>query len=214
MEIDLHLHTNRYSGCSNIDPLDLLTRSKEVGLDAIALTEHGICWSAENIEALQDKSRVTDLLILPGQEVACYSTSGQFQGEFLVFGYSRSLGSSSSLERILEIVHEVGGVVIAAHPYKRQLHRPGFYGAADGVYGTSIDGLEIEHPDYDDEGRSLARKAALQMKIAGIGCSDAHDLSMVGVCRTVFSKNIRDVHSLCEEIRAGRLEAKRLQNGR
>jgi predicted metal-dependent phosphoesterase TrpH len=42
VEIDLHIHTNRYSGCSNIDAVKLLRKSKEAGLDGIALTEHGI----------------------------------------------------------------------------------------------------------------------------------------------------------------------------
>jgi predicted metal-dependent phosphoesterase TrpH len=212
MEMDLHIHTNRYSGCSNIDAVKLLRKSKEVGLDGIALTEHGICWSAENIEEIRDKSRVTDLVILPGQEVACYTKSGHFQGEFLVFGPSRSLGSSRSLEQILEISHGDGGVVIAAHPYKKLDKESGFYGAGDGVYGLDIDGLEIEHPSYDDEGRLLAQKAVRAKKIAGIGCSDAHDLRSVGICRTVFSRPVRDIRTLCQEIKAGRLAAKRLDS--
>ena len=205
----MHIHTSRYSGCSNIDPLKLMQRSKDVGLDGIALTEHGIRWSPENIEEMVHKSGVANLLVLPGQEVACYTKYGNFQGEFLVFGHSRSLGSSRSLEQILEIVHGEGGVVIAAHPYKKLKNAEGFYGAGDGIYGTSIDGLEIEHPSYDAEARTLARKAALEMGIAGIGCSDAHDLQSVGLCRTVFLRPVQDVRSLCEEIRARRVEAKR-----
>lgn len=210
MEIDLHIHTSRYSGCSNIDAVKLLRKSKEVGLDGIALTEHGICWSQENIAEIIQTSRVKDLVVLPGQEVACYNQAGHFQGEFLVFGPFRSLGSSRSLEQILEITHREGGVVIAAHPYKKLHNETGFYGAGDGVYGLDIDGLEIEHPSYDEESRLLAQKAVRTKKIAGIGCSDAHDLRSVGRCRTIFSRSVRDIQSLCEEIRAGRLTARRL----
>jgi predicted metal-dependent phosphoesterase TrpH len=210
LEFDLHIHTSRYSGCSNIDPVKLLRRSKEVGLDGIALTEHGIQWSYGNIEEIVEKSRVVDLLVLPGQEVACYTKYGRFQGEFLVYGHPRSLGSSRSLEQILELVHGEGGVVIAAHPYKKLQNDEGFYGAGEGIYGTSIDGLEVEHPSYDGESQTLARKAAVEMGIAGIGCSDAHDLRSVGRCRTVFLRPVRDIGSLCEEIRARRVEAKGL----
>ena len=181
-----------------------------MGLDGVALTEHGICWSAENIEEIRDKSGVTDLVILPGQEVACYTTSGRFQGEFLVFGLFRSLGSSRPLEQILEMTHRAGGVVIAAHPYRKLPHESGFYGAGDGVYDVDIDGLEIEHPSYDQESRWLAQKAVRTKKIAGIGCSDAHDLQDVGCCRTVFSRPVRDIETLCEEIKACRVEARRL----
>ena len=212
MEIDLHIHTNRYSGCSNIDAVKLLRQSKAVGLDGIALTEHGICWSEENIAELIRKSRVEDLVVFPGQEVACYDKAGHFQGEFLLFGPQKSLGSSRSLEEILKITHEEGGVVIAAHPFRKLPYKPGFYGAGDGVYDVEIDGLEIEHPSYDDESRWLAQRAVRIKKIAVIGCSDAHDLRSVGICRTVFLKPVRDVRSLCEEIRAGRLAARRLDS--
>jgi predicted metal-dependent phosphoesterase TrpH len=210
MEIDLHIHTNRYSGCSNIDVIKLLRKVHEVGLDGIALTEHGICWPAENIMEIQEKSRVADLVVLPGQEVACYTKLGQFQGEFLVFGPSRSLGSSRSLEQILEIAHGEGGVVIAAHPFRKLPNQLGFYGAGGGVYRARLDGLEVEHPSYDEESRLLAQKAREVMGISGTGGSDAHDLRSVGLCRTVFSGPVRDVKSLCEEIRAGRVAAKRM----
>jgi predicted metal-dependent phosphoesterase TrpH len=210
LEIDLHIHTSRYSGCSNIDPVKLLRKAKTTGLDGIALTEHGICWSNENIDLVREKSQITDLVILPGQEVACYTKSGNFQGEFLVFGPDRSLGSSRTLEEILEMVHGEGGVVMAAHPYRKLPGGGGFYGAGDRIYEVEIDGLEIEHPSYDQESRRLAQKAQEAMQIAGIGGSDAHDLSAVGLCRTVFSRIVRDVPSLCQEIRARRLLAKGL----
>ena len=48
MEMDLHIHTNRYSGCSNLPPSGLLRKAREAGLDGIALTEHGIRWSDDN----------------------------------------------------------------------------------------------------------------------------------------------------------------------
>jgi predicted metal-dependent phosphoesterase TrpH len=210
LEIDLHIHTSRYSGCSNIDPVKLLRKAKAVGLDGIALTEHGICWSAESIEQVRRKSQITDLVILPGQEVACYTKSGHFQGEFLVFGPDRSLGSNRTLEAILEIVHGEGGVVIAAHPFRKLPGGRGFYGAGEGVYGAGLDGLEIEHPSYDYESRLLAKRAQEELQIAGTGGSDAHDLSAVGICRTIFFQSVRDVDSLCREVRAGRLLARGL----
>ncbi|MCD6571312.1 MAG: PHP domain-containing protein, partial [Deltaproteobacteria bacterium] len=170
MELDLHIHTRRYSGCSNIDPIAVLKKAKKVGLDGIALTEHGIRWGDDKIQELIEKSKVYDLLVIPGQEVACYTFYGEFQGEFLVFGYPKSLGSNRSVEDVLTLVHREGGVVIAAHPFKK-LHNgngDGYYGAGDSIYGLGIDGLEIEHPSYDEESRSLARDAMNIMHIPGI----------------------------------------------
>ena len=215
MDIDLHIHTNRYSGCSNIDPAKLLKKARAVGLDGIALTEHGIRWSDDQIEQLRRASGVRDLLIIPGQEVACYWRHGRFQGEFLVFGYPKSLGSSRSAEEVIELVHAEGGVVVAAHPFKKFRHGDeGYYGAGKQLYDFQVDGLEVEHPDYDDGARAQAAEAMAAMGIAGTGSSDSHALHTVGICRTVFERPVTGVAELCEEIRSRRLKALNLTNGR
>jgi predicted metal-dependent phosphoesterase TrpH len=207
MEFDLHIHTKRYSGCSNIDPLLVLKKASDVGLNGIALTEHGIRWSDDEIEDLVVKSGVQHVLVIPGQEAACYSNRGEFQGEFLVFGYQRSLGSNKSIDQLVELVHGEGGVVIAAHPFKRMESGTGFYGSGYVTPELNIDGLEIEHPSYDEEGHELAKRAMMTMRTAGLGCSDAHDLRQIGVCRTVFENDIGSVAMLCGEIRACRVKA-------
>ncbi|MEW6529962.1 MAG: PHP domain-containing protein [Thermodesulfobacteriota bacterium] len=205
MEADLHIHTNRYSGCSNIDPVAALKRAKQVGLEAIALTEHGIRWPDDQIAQLLKMSGVNGLLVVPGQEVACYSQSGAFQGEFLVFGYPVSLGSNKSIERVIELVHGEGGIVIAAHPFKRLEHGNGFYGSGFSTSEWEVDGLEIDHPSYDTESRAMARKMMAAKYIAGLGCSDAHDLDAIGVCRTIFETAVDSVDSLVAAIRFGRM---------
>jgi len=207
MKMDLHIHTNRYSGCSNIDPVDALVKAAEVGLDAIALTEHGIRWSDDSIEELIKKSGVKNLLVFPGQEVACYSATGSFQGEFLVYGYPDSLGSNKSIEKLIPMVHSVDGVVIAAHPFKKDDAGAGFYGSGHKVVDYDIDGIEAEHPSYNDNERTLAAQLVAKKKVAGIGCSDAHDVRSIGICRTIFKNRVEDVASLCMEIRECRLEA-------
>jgi len=207
MEADLHIHTNRYSGCSNIEPAHALKRAKQLGLGAIALTEHGIRWPDDEIEKLLKYCDVQDLLVIPGQEVACYSESGKFQGEFLVFGYPESLGSNKSAQRVIELVHSEGGVIIAAHPFKKLQHGNGFYGSGFATCELEIDGLEIEHPSYDNQSRSLACDVMKSQNIAGLGCSDAHDLNTIGVCRTVFETDIDSVISLIAKIRCKQLRA-------
>ncbi len=211
MEMDLHIHTNRYSGCSNIQPASLLRKSREAGLDGIALTEHGIRWSDDTLRELTEKGADEGLLVLSGQEVACYSRRGEFQGEFLVFGYFNSLGSSRSLEEILEIVHDAGGVVIAAHPFKKIPPEGCFYGMGMRIYDYDLDGLEVAHPSYDQESTKLAEEAMRKKGIAGIGCSDAHDLRFVGACRTVLDDIIVDMKGLCDAIRARRVRPRSLR---
>jgi hypothetical protein len=207
MVFDLHIHTNRYSGCSNIDPIEAVRKAARLGLDGIGFTEHGIRWKDEEIKELMEKSGVESLIIFPGQEVACYTMRGEFQGEFLVYGYPDSLGSNKSVEIVLELVHGSGGVVIAAHPFKPADSGYGFYGSGHALAGYEVDGLEVEHPDYDENGRKLAYELMLKKKLAGIGCSDAHDVRNIGICRTVFEERVDDIPGLCAAIRAGRVRA-------
>jgi len=207
MELDLYIHTNLYSGCSNTAPEKLLLKARDAGLDGIAITEHGIRWPDEKIKLLNEKSGLGNFTVIPGQEVACYSESGRFQGEFLVFGYPRSLGSSRSVQQVADLVHAAGGVLIAAHPFKRMKTGNGFYGCGHEASDLPIDGLEVEHPSYDAESRSMARGVMQSMKIAGIGSSDAHDLRQVGRYRTFFERNVTTAEMLCEEIRCRRLKA-------
>lgn len=206
MEADLHIHTNRYSGCSNIEPAQALKRAKQVGLGAIALTEHGIRWPDDEIEKLLKRCGVKDLLVIPGQEVACYSESGKFQGEFLVFGYPESLGSNKSAQRVIALVHSEGGVVIAAHPFKKLKNGSGYYGSGLATCEFEVDGLEIEHPSYDDRSRSLACEMMKSLNIVGLGSSDAHDLNAIGICRTVFETDIDSVVSLAAQIRSKQIK--------
>jgi len=208
-EADLHIHTRRYSGCSNIDPVEALRTAAKAGLDLIALTEHGIRWPDGELKALVAESGAGDLVVIPGQEAACYSARGAFQGEFLVYGFPESLGSNKSAEQLIEMVHAEGGVVVAAHPFKKTRTGEGYYGSAYLTKDLDLDGLEVEHPSYDETGRRLARETMTAMRITGIGCSDAHDLRAIGLCRTDFQDPIDSVESLCRAIRRGRVEAAR-----
>ena len=201
MELDLHIHTNRYSGCSNIPPGEVIRRARAAGLDGIALTEHGIRWPDRDIADLVEKSGEKGFVVIAGEEVACFSSAGRFQGEFLVFGYPKSLGSSRAIEKVIELVHGEGGVVIAAHPFKPLETGRGYYGCGDAAWDLDIDGLEIEHPSYPEESRKLARKVMENRGLCGISCSDAHDLRGIGRLRTVFEAPVRDAAALCEAVR-------------
>jgi predicted metal-dependent phosphoesterase TrpH len=205
MELDLHIHTNRYSGCSNIPPAEVIRQARKAGLDGIALTEHGIRWPDGEIRMLVESAGEAGLVVIAGEEVACFSNAGRFQGEFLVFGYPKSIGSSRPVEQVIDLVHGAAGVVIAAHPFKPHDTGQGYYGCGIAAWELDIDGLEIEHPDYNDEGRRLARRIMETRGLAGISCSDAHDLDGIGRYRTVFEGPVSDARSLCDAIRGRRI---------
>ncbi|MBW2348551.1 MAG: PHP domain-containing protein [Deltaproteobacteria bacterium] len=150
MVFDIHLHTRNYSGCSSIEAEDLVRRAEELGLDGIALTDHGIRWPEDRVEALREACGVHDLVIIPGQEITCYNGSWKREGDFLVFGVKESLGSGLSARELINLVHEQGGVVIAAHPYKRSRRGDTYYGVGDGMADLDVDCIEALHPEHDD----------------------------------------------------------------
>jgi len=53
----------------------------------------------------------------------------------------------------------------------------------------------------------LARQVMEKKNIAGLGCSDAHVLSDIGRCWSELDNSIHDEKSLCQTIRACRVEA-------
>lgn len=204
MVFDIHIHTRRYSGCSNIEPDELILRAKKIGLDGIALTEHGIRWPDERIDALLAKTRAKDLVIIVGQEVTCFDR-GRREGDFLVFGVHESLGSNISARRLIERAHGDGGIVIPAHPYKRSRIGDSYYGVGDGLYKLEVDAIELYHPEHDDEAIAKVKEASVKMGLPMTGGSDAHEIFMVGTCTTVFLNQIRDERDFIEAIKKGRI---------
>ena len=53
MKFDLHMHTTRHSPDSVMDPLDLVRRAREIGLDGVVITEHDWLWTPEEVDELQ-----------------------------------------------------------------------------------------------------------------------------------------------------------------
>lgn len=205
MLIDLHVHTRHYSGCSNIEAQDLVARAKQEGIDGIVLTEHGILWREEMLAPLREQAESQGKLLLAAQEVTCFD-KGRRQGDFLVFGMSRSLGSNLSAQELIRRVHKEEGVVIAAHPYKPSRLGGSYYGAADEIYELELDGLELYHPEHDEKARQRVRSAAMALGIPMTGGSDAHELCELGAYCTKFFNRVTTSEELVVEIRAGRVE--------
>lgn len=205
MLIDLHAHTRRYSACSSIEPRALLERAKDAGLDGIALTEHGILWPKDALDDLKESARRFDLVVLAGQEISCLKEG--LKHDFLVFGLDRSIGSAHSPSHLAEFVHQRGGVLIAAHPFKPSRLGVGFQGAGEDINRLNIDAVEYYHPSHDKSARERVMRAACARGLALTGGGDAHELDEVGRYATRFFKPIGAVADLVVEIRARRTAA-------
>jgi predicted metal-dependent phosphoesterase TrpH len=205
---DLHLHTDFYSSCSAIGPEELIRQAVALKLDGMAITEHGIRWPDDKFDALRRLAEPHGLILVDAQEVQTYSRKNGSEGEYLVFGMKKSLGSDFSARELVERVHGEGGILIAAHPYKwSRFGKDRYYGAGDRVYELELDGLELYHPDHDEEARSKVRRAMKRLGLPGTGGSDAHQIHEIGICLTLFEKEVKNEEDLIGEIRAGRIQA-------
>ena len=207
---DIHIHTLKYSDCSFITPEDLIAQAREMHLDGIALTEHGMRWPDKEFDKLRKLAGPHGLGLINGQEIYTAGSNNAMEGEFLVFGLKYSLTRRLSAAELCEEVHSAGGVLIAAHPYK--LSRGGkshYYGAGDRVYSLPIDAIELCHPDQGERAVNKIRKVMKERGIPGTGGSDAHKIFNVGSCVTLFENKIADETDFIREIRAGNIAAEK-----
>jgi predicted metal-dependent phosphoesterase TrpH len=207
---DIHIHTRTFSDCSFIIPEDLIKRAAEIGLDGIAVTEHGMRWPDDKFAELKRLADAHNLVLINGQEIYTAGPGNKIEGEFLVFGVQRSLTGNYSAKELVEIVHGEGGIIIAAHPYKLSRNgRSHYYGAGDRVYELQLDALELCHPDHDERALKKVRTAMKKMGCPGTGGSDSHKLFDVGTCVTRFENEIRNEEDFIREIRLGHIQAEK-----
>lgn len=213
MLIDLHSHTWPRSHDSVLNPEDLVVRAKAAGLDAICFTEHDTVWDQESVEEIRSKH---DFLVLAGVEI---STD---DGHILAFGIDKYVFGMHRSRELAAYAEEVGGVLVAAHPYRRQMpwfsRNPEEYEAALQKASRNpayeyVAGLEELNGRGSDKENEFSRKLCERMSLHGTAGTDSHAISDIGKCATEFDRPVRDELELIEEIKAGRFRAVDLRTG-
>jgi 3',5'-nucleoside bisphosphate phosphatase len=77
-------------------------------------------------------------------------------------------------EVAIALIRKAGGVAVFAHPYARR--RGPVVGATEirRLAGAGLHGLEIEHPDHDEQDRTALHELATELDLAVTGGSDYH----------------------------------------
>jgi len=110
--LTLHTHTHALSHATLLSPDDLIDAAKEAGLDGVCLTEHDFFWEPETAAEL---SKRHSFLVIPGIEV------NTEDGHIVVFGLDRFVYGMHRMHELARMAETAGAVMIAAHPYRRQL---------------------------------------------------------------------------------------------
>lgn len=204
MLIDLHTHTRPLSHDSLLTADELVEAAKTAGLDGLCLTEHDFAWDPQELRELAQRHR---FLILPGIEVNTEN------GHILVFGLHRYVFGMHRVSHLAQLVEEAGGVMVAAHPYRRQLP---FELEESGDWSQALE-RAIANPAYrhicaleTHNGRGTERENRFSQELCqrlgfpATAGSDAHEPADVGGCATEFQRPIADLADLIRELRAGR----------
>jgi len=200
MLVDMHVHTNISSRCSSIRPEELVERAREVGLDAVCVTEHSTYRGAQvNHEyALEHGFKV-----FRGMEVLTEL------GDMLVFGWQGEIRYYLvSFEDLKGEVEKQNGVIIPAHPCRGEAdarHR-NRYGIPNELL-EAIFAIETRNGAVNRKSNAEAELIRKKYDLFGVGGSDAHHFSHIGRCVTVFEDEIADEVELMEALRSGRYSA-------
>ena len=201
MIIDLHTHTRFGSNCSYLYPEELVQSAKRQKLDGICITEHNLCWEKE---AIQKLSQENGFLVLGGAEV---STD---LGEVLVFGVYQPLWRVSRTLELRELVDEVGGVMIASHPFRGDMlfnRAPAIEEVCSREIFKQVDAVEVFNGRAIGWELDFGRQGLGKLYLKGVGGSDAHAQHAVGRCVTIFERQISNEQDLVDELKAGRFRA-------
>ena len=205
MLIDLHTHTYPQSDDSFMSVDELIEGSKSRGLDGICLTDHDNFWTGEQVRKLSSKH---EFLVIPGSEI------NTEDGHVLVFGLTQYEFGLHKPEFLKTSVERAGGVIIAAHPYRRRFleepaQRPGIRdemlerACGDGFF-QMCQGIEALN------GRGSVVQNQFSLELGGrLGAnmtagSDAHKVEQIGTAATEFNRPVSCLEDLIRELRDGR----------
>ena len=197
MWIDCHCHT-LHSHDNWLEPLDLVRRARQLGLDGVCITEHYSYEASAPVEAI---GRDEGLLVLRGVEI---STD---RGHLLAYGVEDdgwNLWGQDNylpLDQVIMRINSLGGICVPAHPFRDV----GLCSLLEGLLEVQgIAAVETHNGCNIESDNQLALQAATHMGLPTLGGSDCHKTGAVGRCATEFLEPLSDMAGFIAAIRAGR----------
>lgn len=227
---ETHMHTSEGSACGKSSGAEMARAYAKCGYTGIIVTDHffygntavdralpweewveGFCLGYEHARAEGDR---LGLQVFFGWE------SGYHGPEFLVYGLDKEWLLAhpeirdATVEEQFQLVHEGGGIISHAHPYREASYIsevqlfPGYVDAVEGLNAAHMGRLTGKrHPEYNEMAMAYAEKHHLPMT-AG---SDQHSTQML-YGGMIFSRKLNDIHDFAHAVIRG--EAQHLLDGK
>lgn len=182
----MHIHTT-FSPCSKISIYDAMVTALDLGLTGIAITDHDTIKGAQKASSTANKYGINVF-------IGCEVTS--FEGHILAYGISESLPINLNAYDAIERIHNLGGIAVAAHPFRNIENS-----LNNKIFELPLDGIEVFNHVPKRIVNKEARTAAIELGIAQISGSDAHESKYIGRVATLFEDEVYNEDTLIEAVR-------------
>ncbi len=184
ISIDLHTHsrysTNKYFGrIGTCHPGRMIETAIQKGINIFSITDHD---TIEGSLVGMEYVRQHDLpvIFVPGVEVSSND------GHIIAYGVEQDIPRGLPAEDTISIIHEAGGIAVAAHPFNLALS------LNRRIFDLDLDGIEVFN--YRCTGNRKALSVVCQLRLGLTAGSDAHSSVEIGM-RTYFVDNWPDDES-------------------
>lgn len=216
---ETHMHTAEASACAKSSGAEMARAYRKAGYTGVVVTDHffygntaidrslaweewvtQFCKGYESVKAEGDK---IGLSVFFGWE------SGYQGTEFLIYGLDKEWLLAhpkireADIEEQYKLVHEGGGIVCHAHPFREEPYIPQirlfpeYVDAVEGINATHESPVSSSHlnPDFNRKACAYAKEHHLPIT-AG---SDQHTTLMIGG-GMLFERKLRDAADFCKAV--------------
>lgn len=217
---ETHMHTMEGSACGLCSGEEMARAYAAHGYTGIIVTNHffygntavdrtfpwqewveNFCLGYEHAKAEGDK---LGLQVFFGWE------SGYRGPEFLIYGLDKEWLLNhpeirdATVEEQFRLVHEGGGIISQAHPYRQAFYipeillYPEYVDAVEGVNASHmgrLTGFKSGHPEYNERAIAYAKEHNLPLT----GGSDQHSTEML-YGGMVFARKLQDIHDFARAV--------------
>ena len=197
IDVDLHMHTDHSSDCAT--PVDvLLATARDVGLGAIAVTDHNEVSGA--LDA-REKAAQYGVKVIVAEEVKTAN-----QGEVIGLFIEEKIPRGMTMEETIAEIRRQGGLVYVPHPFDRMHSVPDYEHMLAIV--SDIDAIEVFNPRiaipaFNEE----AVRFAAKYRIVGGAGTDAHVAQGLGAVR-ISMRDFDGPEEFLESLRDADIAAK------
>lgn len=211
---ETHLHTRQASACSPTPPEDYIEYMIKCGYSGFVVTDHffngnscipkDLSWEkrveqyCSGYEIAKKAAEGTDLTVMFGIEY-------NFQGdEYLLYGVDKNwlLDNPDIMDKsrkeVYDLVHNSGGIMIQAHPYRERGYLSEIH-----LMPSVSDGAEVYNSGNPDWQNALGYQYALEQNLRMSAGSDIHALSMITMGGMSFPYRINSVEEYVDAFMKG-----------